>query len=91
MPNLKSAKKRLRQNETARLRNSARKTRMRSARRAFQEALASGDADAAQKAYATFCSAIDKAAKHGAVARNNATRSKKRAANAMRALSSTAS
>ena len=91
MPNLKSAKKRLRQNETARLRNSARKTRMRNARRSFEEALAAGDADVTRKAYATFCSAIDKAAKHGAVARNNAIRSKKRAANAMRTQPSSAS
>jgi small subunit ribosomal protein S20 len=88
MPNLKSAKKRLRQNEGRRLINSARKTRARKTRRSFDEALASGDVEASQNAYKAFCSAIDKAAKTGVVSKNNAIRNKSRAANALRALSS---
>ena len=87
MPNLKSAKKRLRQTEGRRLLNSARKTRVRNTRRAFNDALESGDAEVAKTSYAAYCSALDKAAKHGSLAKNNATRSKTRAAKLVRNLS----
>ncbi|MFT5122827.1 MAG: small subunit ribosomal protein S20 [Kiritimatiellia bacterium] len=84
MPNIKSAKKRLKQNEGRRLLNSARKSLVRTERRKLFEAIAEGDAESQAKRYASFCSALDKAAKHGVIKKNNATRRKTRAAEAIR-------
>jgi len=86
MPQIKSAKKRLKQNEVAQKRNSAKKSRMRSSRRNFNEALESGDAEAAKTAYAAYCSALDKAVKTNVIKRNTAVRSKRRGAEKLRAL-----
>jgi len=86
MPNVKSAKKRLRQNEVARRRNSAYKSRMRTTRRAFNEAVESGDVEKANAAYAEYCSALDKAAKKHIIKRNTSTRSKRRGAAKLREL-----
>lgn len=88
MPNIKSAKKRLKQNEVQRLRNTARKSLVRTTRRAFQEAVSGGDLDASQKSYTAYCSALDKAAKDNSIAKNNATRNKARAADKLRAMAS---
>jgi len=85
MPNNNSAKKRLRQSEDCRLLNSARKSLVRTERRKLYDAIEAGDADAQATCYASFCSALDKAAKHGAIKKNNATRRKTRAAAALRA------
>ncbi len=79
MPNIKSAKKRLKQTDERTLRNAAYKTRVRTTRRKFMDALEAGDADASKAAFAGYCSALDKAAKHGVIAKNNAIRSKTRA------------
>jgi len=86
MPNIKSAKKRLKQNEVQHKRNSAYKSRIRSSRRVFREAVEAGELEPAKEAYATFCSALDKAVKHNVIKRNTSTRSKRRGAEALRAL-----
>ena len=80
MPNIKSAKKRLRQNETLRMANLAVKSKMRSSRRKFSDALDTGDAEQAKEQYAAYCSALDKAAKKGVIKKNTAIRSKTRGA-----------
>jgi small subunit ribosomal protein S20 len=86
MPNVKSAKKRLKQSEAAAKRNSALKSRMRSSRRAFLAAIEAGELEPAKEAYAAFCSALDKAVKRNVIKRNTSTRSKRRGAEKLRAL-----
>ena len=86
MPQVKSAKKRLKQNEVAAKRNSAYKSRMRTAKRSFQESVEAGDKAAAAEAYAAYCSALDKAVKRNVIKRNTASRSKRRGAEALRTL-----
>lgn len=83
MPNIKSAKKRLRQNETRRIENLEVKSRMKTFRRKFLESLES-DADSAG-AYSRYCSALDKAVKKGVIKKNTAVRNKSRAAAKLRA------
>lgn len=86
MPNLKSAKKRLRQAEVRTLVNSSRKSRVRTAYRKFTDTLKTGDLTSSKAAYSGFCSALDKAAKAGVLKKNNAVRRKARAASKIRAL-----
>ena len=87
MPNIKSAKKRLRRSLDQRSVNMPRKSRMRSCRRAFREAVETGDRDASATAFRGLCSSLDKAAKSGAIEKNTAVRGKSRAAARLRALS----
>lgn len=86
MPNVKSAKKRLKQSQAAEQRNSGYKSRMRSARRAFHDAVEAGEPESAKETYAAYCSALDKAVKKKIIKRNTATRGKKRGADKLRAL-----
>lgn len=86
MPNVKSAKKRLKQSQAAEKRNSAYKSRMRSARRAFLATVEAEELEPAKEAYAAYCSALDKAVKKKIIKRNTATRSKKRGADKLRTL-----
>jgi small subunit ribosomal protein S20 len=86
MPQIKSAKKRLKQNEAAQKRNSAKKSRMRTTRRKFHEAVEAGELEAATAAYAEFCSALDKAVKHKIIKRNTSIRSKQRGAEKLRGM-----
>jgi len=80
MPNLKSAKKRLRQNERCAEVNKRVKTRIKTTRRTFIEAVTNGDDATKNTAYSGYCSALDKAVKSGVIKKNNATRNKTRAA-----------
>jgi len=80
MPNIKSAKKRMRTSEKRRVENRAVKTRITSARRAVMEAAAAGDQAKAMSAFKTYCSVLDKAVKKGTLKKNNAARRKSRAA-----------
>lgn len=89
MPNIKSAKKRLRQNATRAAINLPVATRVKTSRRAFLEAVASGDQEASKKAYSAFCTSLDKAATRGVIEKNNAVRRKRRAAERLRTLTST--
>jgi small subunit ribosomal protein S20 len=88
MPNLKSAKKRMRQTVTRTARNASVRTRIRTARRAFFEAAEQGDKEASEAAFRSYCSVLDKAAKTRLIKRNNAIRRKNRAAARLRALAS---
>jgi small subunit ribosomal protein S20 len=80
MPNIKSAKKRMRTSENAHARNRAAKSRLTTFRQQVYEAAEAGDRGKAESAYRTYCSALDKAARHGAIKKNNANRRKSRAA-----------
>ncbi len=79
MPNIKSAMKRVRTTERQTGVNRGVKTRVASARRGFNDAVAAGSKEVAQKAYNTFVSVLDKATKSGVVKKNTADRSKSRA------------
>jgi small subunit ribosomal protein S20 len=88
MPNIKSAKKRLRTSEEAHGRNVQVRTQVKSARRKLFEALDAGEAETADLAYRAYCGILDNAAKKGVIKKNTATRRKGRAADKVRALAS---
>ena len=71
MPNLKSAKKRMRQNEVRREENLQVRTRVKSARRAMIEALTAGDVEQGAIALRVYHSVLDKAAKKGVLKTGN--------------------
>ena len=84
MPNLKSAKKRMRQNVVRRARNQQVRTRIKTARRAMMQALESKDIDEGKVALVRYSSILDKAAKKGVIKKNTAIRRKTNAANNLR-------
>ncbi|MEN7972214.1 MAG: 30S ribosomal protein S20 [Verrucomicrobiota bacterium] len=84
MPNLKSAKKRMRQNVVRHDRNQQVRTRIKNARRSMMDALEAKDAEAGQVALNTYSSILDKAAKGGVIKKNTAIRRKTNAANGLR-------
>jgi len=88
MPNLKSAKKRMRQNMVRHDRNVQVRTRIKTARRVMMEALAASDADKGAEALRTYSSVLDKAAKAGVIKKNTAVRRKTNAANGLRKIAS---
>jgi len=88
MPNLKSAKKRMRQNLVRHDRNVQVRTRIKTARRVMMEALAASDADKGAEALRTYSSVLDKAAKAGVIKKNTAVRRKTNAANGLRKIAS---
>ena len=84
MPNLKSAKKRMRQNVVRHDRNIQVRSRIKSARRVMMEALAANDAEKGAEALRNYSSVLDKAAKAGVIKKNTAIRRKTTAANGLR-------
>ncbi len=83
MANIKSQIKRNRQNEEARLRNKSVRSALKTYRRRVLEAMASGDADAAEVAYKRAARAYDKAASKGVIHSNNAANHKSRLARSL--------
>jgi small subunit ribosomal protein S20 len=86
MPNIKSAKKRMRSSESRREGNLVAKTRVKTAKRKMREALEAGVAEAAGEAIREYSSVLDKAVKRGVIRKNTAIRRKKRATEALRKL-----
>ncbi len=80
MANNKSAIKRWHQSLRRRDRNRSTRTLARSAVRSVREAAANGDADAAKAALVSAYSALDRAAKKGAIHTGKADRQKSRLA-----------
>lgn len=78
MPNHKSAKKRVRQNEKRKTINRGHRTRLRTAIKKLRAAIGSGDATSAQTLLPTTISTIDKAIQKGVLHRNAAARYKSR-------------
>ncbi len=78
MPNLASAKKRLRQNFKRKARNRVRKVRFRRAQKQFLALLEENNIEAAREELARCYSALDKAAKRGVFHKNKADRKKQR-------------
>ncbi len=78
MANTKSAQKRMRQNEMARIRNRRYISGSRTAVKKARTAIEAGDASAAQEAVRTACAMLDRAASKGVIHANNAARRKSR-------------
>ena len=78
MPNIKSAIKRNRQNEKRRAHNRIYRGRARTFIRKAQDAIESGELEAARDATLVAVSALDKAAEKGILHKNNASRRKSR-------------
>ena len=76
MANIKSQKKRILTNEKARMRNKAVKSELKTAVRRVREAVAAGDAEAAQVAANKACRLLDKAASKGVIHKNQAANRK---------------
>lgn len=78
MPNTKSAKKRLVQNEKIRLRNRAARSVVRNRIKKLIKTLKAGEIESAESQYQTVCSALDKAAAKNLWHENSAGRKKSR-------------
>ena len=79
MPNIKSAKRRVKESERNRIINKAYKTRMKNSIKKVLQALEEGKSrEEVDKLYIFAQSAIDKAAKIGAIHKNEASRRKSR-------------
>lgn len=78
MPNIKSAKKRVKVNEKKNLRNRMIKSAMRTSVKKYDVALANGAADA--QLLSATAAAVDKAASKGVIHKNAANRKKARLA-----------
>ena len=78
MPQIKSAKKRLRQNVVRRARNRAVKSRLRTQLRKVRELLAAGDVETSEQEYRLAAKGLDKAAAGNVIHPNRAGRIKSR-------------
>ena len=76
MPNIKSAKKRVKVIETKTLRNKMLKSQLNTTIKKFKAAVESGDKEAAQVAYVAAVKRVDKAVAQGILHKNNAARKK---------------
>ncbi|MDE3720057.1 MULTISPECIES: 30S ribosomal protein S20 [Nocardiopsis] len=76
MANIKSQKKRIRQNEKARVRNQAVRSSLKTAVRKFREAAEAGDAEKATVAQRSAARALDKAVSKGVIHKNQAANRK---------------
>ena len=80
MPNIQSAVKRMRTSEKARIRNTAVRSAVTTARRKFMEMISSKNKEKIGECYRSYCSILDKAAKKGVIMKQKAIRLKRRAA-----------
>jgi small subunit ribosomal protein S20 len=86
VPNLADAKKRMKQSARNRARNRARKSLVKTETRRFQELLAGGDLQAAQKAFTTLTQRLDQVAAKRTLHKNTVARRKSRLARKLNAL-----
>ncbi|WP_169164981.1 30S ribosomal protein S20 [Cellulomonas taurus] len=86
MANIKSQIKRIRTNETARLRNKAVKSELKTYVRRVREAVAGGDKNAATAALTVASKKLDKAVSKGVIHANQAANKKSALAKAVHAL-----
>jgi small subunit ribosomal protein S20 len=86
-----SAKKRIRQNARRRARNRSRKRVLKGEVRAFNEALAGGDAGKAGEALRSTIKRIDQTAARGTIHKNTASRRKSRLQKKLNALAAKSS
>ena len=74
MPNIKSAKKRVKVIETKTMRNKVEKTILKTAIKKFETAIANADKATAADAFKAVCKKLDQAAAHGIISKNKAAR-----------------
>ncbi len=86
MANHKDAIKRAKQNENARVRNRAYRTRMRNQLKTFRAAVESGNVEAARAALSEATSVIQGMATKGVIHRNQASRRVARLAHAVKGM-----
>jgi len=84
MPNIKSAVKRMRQNEVNRIRNRSRRSRMRTDIKKYRSLIDEGKMDEARAMLPSVYSVIDKTVQKGVVHANTAARYKSRLAGKLR-------
>ena len=85
MPNLASAKKRVKQNERNRTLNRARKSVLKGETKKFLEVLGSGDVAAAKDAFVKVTKKLDQVAAKGTLHKNTVARRKSRLAKRLNA------
>jgi small subunit ribosomal protein S20 len=78
MPNTKSAKKRLRQNEARRAHNRSERSTLRSQIRKVRQALTAGQLETAEQEFRTAAKYLDQAGAHNLIHKNAASRTKSR-------------
>ena len=78
MPNINSAKKRLRQDVVKRDRNRALKSALWTSEKKFRALVEANDLEGAAEAYKTVCKRLDKAAKSNTIHKNKVNRKKSR-------------
>ena len=86
MPNSESAKKRLRQNEAARLRNRSARSAMRTQVKKVRTAVAAGDVELSETEFKVASKKLDKAASSSLIHANAAARTKSRLSKAIKEL-----
>lgn len=87
MPNIKSAKKRVRTAESSRQRNKHQMTGMRTCVKNVIKAIEAGDKDLAQSTFTKAVSVLDVTANKGMIHKNKSARQKSRLNTAVRAMS----
>ena len=90
MANIKSAIKRARQNEKLRLSNASKRSMYRTYVKAVIAAVATGDKEAAQAAYARAQPVLDRVATKGLIHKNKAARIKSRLSARIKAMTTAA-
>ena len=78
MPNIKSAKKRVRVSAAKAAQNKSFKTALKTDIKKYEAAVAAGDKELAQETYKQAVKKIDQAVAHGILHKNNAARKKSR-------------
>ncbi len=84
MANIKSQKKRILQNNAAQERNKSVRSALKTKVRRFRDALATGDATAAESALKDAARALDKAVSKGVIHKNQAANRKSAMASALK-------
>lgn len=78
MPNIESARKRVRQSAKRNKRNRSAKSTVSSTRKALLDAIEAGNKSEAMKLFDAYASTMDKSVKKGILKANNASRKKSR-------------
>ena len=78
MPNIKSAKKRVKVTETKTLQNKMFKSAMKTSVKKYKAAIAEGNKELAEKTYLEAVGMVDRAVSKGIIHKNNAARKKSR-------------
>ncbi len=76
MPNIKSAKKRVKVTETKTLQNKMFKSAMKTSVKKYKAAIAEGNKELAEKTYLDAVGMVDRAVSKGIIHKNNAARKK---------------